>query len=76
MGNLPFDVEETEIERFFHGLKVQFQEQYVRDIGGFLKYQSFIGIKKYATSPSGLEINLVSRLTKQMFFVCFCFFFV
>ena len=27
MGNLPFDVEETEIERFFHGLKVYFQEQ-------------------------------------------------
>ena len=27
MGNLPFDVEETEIERFFHGLKVNFQEQ-------------------------------------------------
>ena len=27
MGNLPFDVEETEIERFFHGLKVHFQEQ-------------------------------------------------
>ena len=24
MGNLPFDVEEVEIERFFHGLKVIF----------------------------------------------------
>ncbi len=25
MGNLPFDVDESEIERFFHGLKVSLQ---------------------------------------------------